>query len=67
MTLEQVIHAKEIVVGTIRESGGELIIQLSSSTGKVLIKDDIGFELFKIDKDSSNKARLFLGGKQVLG
>ena len=65
MTLEQVIFAKEIVVGKIREQGGELVIQLTTSTGKVRIVDETGFELFKVDK-ANNKARLFVGGRQVL-
>ncbi len=65
MTLEEVIFAKEITVGVIRESGGELIIQLASASGKVIIKDNIGMELLKVDKDSNNKARLFLGGREV--
>lgn len=65
MTLEQVLYAREIVVGKIREQGGELVIQLSSSTGKIIIKDEVGFELFKVDK-ANNKARLFIGGRQVI-
>lgn len=62
----QSIAVKELQVGTIYERGGELIIKLTSATGKIIIKDDVGFELFKVDKDANNKARLFLGGKQVL-
>lgn len=60
----QSIAVRELEVKQIRAVNEDITIILG--TGKTFkIKDLTGFELMKLDKDSSNKARLWLNGKQV--
>ena len=60
------IATRELIAKNIIVSAEDLTMILS--TGRAfIIADTDGAELFKLDKDSNNKARLFLGGKQVLG
>ncbi len=62
MTLEKLLHVEELHAKTMRGTT-TVILEASES---FIIKDSIGFELFKINLGSDNKAQIFINGKEFI-
>ena len=62
MTLEKIIHVEELHAKTMRGSTNHVLKPGESHK----ITDSIGFELFKVQLGSDNKAEIFVNGKKFI-